>query len=72
MMGVQKLRNADVVFSDDAANARQGQLQLVGCGSDRKEDSVLDGARVHWFERKRKRDRGGFGQVGFQIHLQEF
>ena len=41
-MGVDEFGDADVVFSDNATNAGQRQLQFVGRGRDRNRKRLVD------------------------------
>ena len=58
VMSVQELRDADIVFADNATDAGERQLQFVGRGYDGEKDTGLDRARMHRFERERDGDGG--------------
>ncbi len=50
MMSIQKFGDADVVFTDNASNAGQRQLQFVGRGRHWEKDAGLHCAWMHRFE----------------------
>ena len=71
MVSVEEFGEANVVFADDAPDARQRELQFVGRGCDGKKNAGLNRARMHRFQRKRESRGGRRGRMRFQIHLQQ-